>query len=125
MQDEDTVVIPEEEEIIEEGTGTLFPDGDAPAPRKGLSSAEKLTLVSPDEPSRIMEKFGEQLPKLPEVGDLVEGPVIGIEKSAIYIDIPPFGTGTIYGREFMSARDIIKKINIGDSVTAKIVQKEN
>jgi ribosomal protein S1 len=50
------------------------------------------------------------------VDDVVEGKVIGIEKSGVYIDIPPFGTGIIYGREYINARDIIKKINVGDSV---------
>lgn len=121
MSEEDTeIVIAENGEAIEEETLFVKPE----AARKGLSSTEKLTLVSPDEPSSIMEKYGAKLPKLPEVGDLVEGPVIGIEKAAIFIDIVPFGTGTIYGREFMSARDIIKKLNIGDIVTAKIVEKE-
>ena len=56
---------------------------------------------------------------------LVEGPVIDIEKSSVYIDLRPFGTGIIYGREFMAARDIIKKINIGDLVKAKIVDINN
>jgi len=55
------------------------------------------------------------------IGDLVEGPVIAIEKAQVYIDLTPFGTGIIYGREFMVARDVIKKINIGDVVAAKIV----
>lgn len=57
----------------------------------------------------------------PVVGDLVEGPVIATEKSAVFIDLAPFGTGIIYGREFIAARDVIKKINIGDVVAAKIV----
>ena len=56
---------------------------------------------------------------------LIEGPVIGIEKAAIYIDLGPYGTGVIYGREFRNARDIIKKMNIGDTVKAKIVETEN
>jgi small subunit ribosomal protein S1 len=56
---------------------------------------------------------------------LVEGPVIDIGKSSVYIDLKPYGTGIIYGREFMAARDIIKKINIGDLVKAKIVDIEN
>lgn len=120
----------DEETIIAEDTGETTTE-EAPAvkslidERRGLSSSEKLTLVSPEEPSGVMEKLSSQLPKLPEAGDIVEGPVIGIEKSAIYIDLTPFGTGTIYGREFMSARDIIKRINIGDIVTAKIVEREN
>ncbi|MBX4198450.1 S1 RNA-binding domain-containing protein, partial [Candidatus Parcubacteria bacterium] len=61
----------------------------------------------------------------PSVADLVEGPVIGIEKSAIYIDLHPYGTGIIYGREFIAARDIIKKIGLGDNVSAKVVDTNN
>ena len=57
----------------------------------------------------------------PSVDDVIEGTVLGIEKSAVYIDIPPFGTGIIYGREFNNARDLIKKMNPGDTVSAKIV----
>jgi hypothetical protein len=40
----------------------------------------------------------------PKVDDLVNGTVIGIEKSAIYIDIPPFGTGIIFGKASGEAR---------------------
>lgn len=61
----------------------------------------------------------------PSVGDIVEGLVIGIEKSAIFINLPPYGTGIIYGREFIAARDIIKKIAIGDNVSAKVVDTNN
>jgi small subunit ribosomal protein S1 len=57
----------------------------------------------------------------PTIGDLVEGPVINIEKSAVYIDLGPVGTGIIYGREYITARDIIKKINLGDVIAAKVV----
>ena len=57
----------------------------------------------------------------PLQGDLIEGVVIAIDGNAMYVDIPPFGTGIIYGREYIVARDIIKKSHVGDSVTAKIV----
>lgn len=57
----------------------------------------------------------------PALDALVEGPVIGIQKSSVYIDLAPFGTGIIYGREFQNARDIIKKINLGDLVKAKVI----
>lgn len=57
--------------------------------------------------------------------DLVEGRVLAIEKSAVYIDVAPYGTGIIYGAEFLQARDVIKKINIGDTVKAKVVDLEN
>ncbi len=64
------------------------------------------------------------LPPL-ELDTLVEGTVIDIAKSSVYVDLKPFGTGVIYGREFIAAKDIIKKINIGDTVKAKIVDLEN
>lgn len=61
----------------------------------------------------------------PSEGELVDGSVIAIEKSCIYVDLPPYGTGIIYGKEFINARDIIKGISIGDSISAKIVGTEN
>jgi small subunit ribosomal protein S1 len=61
----------------------------------------------------------------PQLDMLVEGPVIDIKKSSVYIDLAPFGTGIIYGREFINAKDIIKKVNMGDVVKAKVVDVEN
>jgi len=80
---------------------------------------------SDEEALTVMGKLVHQISGIPELGDLVEGPVISIEKSSIYVDLEPFGTGIIYGREFLAARDLVKKINIGDAVTAKVVEKEN
>ncbi len=100
----------------------VVPAGDA---KKALSSSEKLTLTSPEITSEAMEKYVEKMPKLPEEGDVIEGRVIGIEKTELYIDLAPLGTGIIYGREFMNARDIIRKLNIGDIVTAKVLEREN
>jgi small subunit ribosomal protein S1 len=57
--------------------------------------------------------------------DVIEGKVLAIDKSAVYVDVAPFGTGIIYGYEFIQAKDVIKKLNIGDSVTAKVVELEN
>lgn len=58
-------------------------------------------------------------------GDLVEGVVIAVSKAAVYIDLHPFGTGIIYGREFLVARDVVRKIQPGDKVAAKIVGTDN
>jgi small subunit ribosomal protein S1 len=57
----------------------------------------------------------------PSLEDVIEGPVISVDKGAVYIDLHPFGTGIIFGKEFQNARDIIKKINIGDTVAGKVV----
>lgn len=60
-----------------------------------------------------------------EVGELVEGTVLTIDSMEMYIEIPLYGTGIIYGQEYINARDMIKNINVGDSVKAKIVEREN
>lgn len=69
----------------------------------------------------VKEEFLDKIPNPPQVDDLVEGPVISIDKGAVYIDLPPFGTGIIYGREFQNARDIIKRINVSDTVAGKVI----
>lgn len=61
----------------------------------------------------------------PKVGDLAEGTVIANVRGRVYIDLPPFGTGVIYGREYLAAREILKKVSIGDSVTAKVVETDS
>lgn len=73
----------------------------------------------------LMNKLVETSPNPPSLGDVVEGNVISIEKSAVYIDLNPFGTGIIFGKEFINTRDVIRKINIGDSVAAKVVDIGN
>lgn len=67
----------------------------------------------------------EETPAPPKVGDTVEGPVVAIQSGKVYIDIPPFGTGIIYGREYLAARDILKKVALGDTISAKVVEAEN
>ena len=57
--------------------------------------------------------------------DIVEGTVVAIEKAALYVDLGFAGTGIIYGVEFINARDVIKRINIGDMISAKVILREN
>ncbi len=57
----------------------------------------------------------------PKEGDIVEGPVIALDRARLYIDLPPFGTGVIYGREYMNAREVIKRTNVGDRIAAKVL----
>lgn len=64
-------------------------------------------------------------PTPPEAGQVIEGVVSAIGRARVYIDLPPFGTGIIYGREFMNARDILRKVTVGDTIAAKVVESEN
>ena len=57
----------------------------------------------------------------PKEGDIVEGKVLALDRARLYIDLPPFGTGVIYGREYMNAREVIKRTNVGDIVAAKVI----
>src|SRR3989344_4812927 len=71
-----------------------------------------------------MEELLRGVQKRPQLDDVVEGPVIAIGRARVYIDLPPFGTGIIYGREYLSARETLKNVNIGDLVTAKVTGVE-
>jgi small subunit ribosomal protein S1 len=64
-------------------------------------------------------------PKRPANDDVVEGSVIAVGRARVFVDLPPFGTGIIYGREYLSARETLKNVNIGDTVTAKVVGTDN
>lgn len=75
-------------------------------------------------PKKPMDEVLKSTAARPEAGALVEGTVIGKGKLTLYVDLPPFGTGIIFGREYLNARDIIKKVNLGDIITAKIVEAE-
>lgn len=86
--------------------------------------AKKVDTVEEKIESPLADLYEKSLSPL-DGDQLIEGAVIDIQKSSIYIDLTPYGTGVIYGREFITAKDIIKKINIGDMVKAKIIDREN
>lgn len=89
------------------------------------SSEEVVQSIEDQKANSLMGKLVADSANPYALGDLVEGPVVSIEKNAIYIDLRPFGTGIIFGREYMAVRDVIKKINIGDLVAAKVVDTNN
>lgn len=73
----------------------------------------------------VMQKFINESPEPPKVGDIVEGVVSAIGRSRVYVDLPPFGSGLIFGREYMNARDILRKVSVGDAIGAKVVDANN
>ncbi|MFA6476412.1 MAG: S1 RNA-binding domain-containing protein [Candidatus Paceibacterota bacterium] len=85
---------------------------------------ERDERVESDVPKRLMDDLIKQSAHKPEVGAIIEGTVIGKGGKTLYIDVPPFGTGIIFGREYLNAKDIIKKISVGDTVTAKVIETE-
>lgn len=71
--------------------------------------------------SLLMQKLVADSPEPPQEGQLIEGVVSAIGRARVFVDLPPFGTGLIYGREYMNARDILRKVSVGDSIAAKVV----
>ena len=69
----------------------------------------------------LMAGVVERSAQPPKEGDIVEGKVIMLDRARVYIDLPPFGTGIIYGREYLNAREVIKRTNPGDIIAAKVV----
>jgi small subunit ribosomal protein S1 len=106
----------------DENTQTEVEMTDAETREANIVAKKNEAMIMTDaQKSSVMGKMVSSMKNPPQIGDLVEGPVIAIEKSSVYVDLAPFGTGIIYGREFIVARDVIKKINIGDTIAAKIV----
>ncbi|MFA5744788.1 MAG: S1 RNA-binding domain-containing protein [Candidatus Paceibacterota bacterium] len=68
-----------------------------------------------------MAGFIDTIPTPPVTNDLVEGTIIAISRGRVYVDLPPFGTGIIYGREYLNAADVLRKANLGDTISAKVV----
>jgi len=93
-------------------------------PENTAKVAITLTLEEPEGDRVLMDEVVKASPGRPEESALVDGQVIAKGKLALYVDLPPFGTGIIFGREYLNARDIIKKVNIGDTVTAKVIESE-
>lgn len=71
-----------------------------------------------------MVDYAQKSAEPPKEGDIVEGTVLALDRARLYIDLPPFGTGVIFGREYMNAREVIKRVNIGDVVAAKVISTD-
>lgn len=71
-----------------------------------------------------MDEVAKNTAERPREKALVKGTVIAKTKDGVFVDLPPFGTGLIFGREYLNARDIIKEINLGDEISAKVITPE-
>lgn len=89
---------------------------------------EELTeegIEEPVAPEGVMHGLANDSKEPPSQGDITTGKVLALHKNSVFVDLPPFGTGIIYGREYANARDIIKNISIGDEVTGTIIDVNN
>jgi small subunit ribosomal protein S1 len=85
-------------------------------------TTENTTTVAP---VHVMDAFIAETPSYPQEGDLVEGAVVALAKGKVFVDLHPYGTGIIYGREYMTASDILRRVKAGDTIAAKVVESTN
>jgi len=60
-----------------------------------------------------------------KAGDIVDAKLLRKERGACYFDLGRFGVGVIRGFELLNAKNILKDIKIGESLTAKVIEPEN
>ncbi len=90
----------------------------APVAEKKTAPVVSTIILDPSHP---MAGMIEGIATPPRVGDVIEGTIIELVRGRLYVDLPPFGTGIIYGREYLNAADVLRKANPGDTITAKVV----
>lgn len=63
--------------------------------------------------------------KIPKIGEIVEGEVLGRGSCSIFVDLGCLGIGIIYGKNFLSAKEQLRKLRVGDRIFVKIIELEN
>lgn len=68
---------------------------------------------------------GKETPHLPQAGDLIEGRLIKVSKTALLLDLGPLGTGIVYGGEIKENKDAFRELKIGQKISALVLEPEN
>lgn len=85
---------------------------------ENMQKTENITNITPGQEI--------QAPSLPpKKGEMVGGKIIGQDRQAVYIDLGPIGTGIVFGKEFQTAKSILKQLQPGDNIKAKVVEVDN
>ena len=64
-------------------------------------------------------------PKLPKVGDLIEGRIISLSKSEVHLDLEGITTGVVRGRELFDESGDSANLKVGDLAQATVMELEN
>ncbi len=99
-------------------------DSDAQEP-DAPTSVRTDSHPSIQKPRHPMEALLKSSGNFLKAGDLVDGTVIEKKGTRVFVDLGPKGMGVIYGREYYAAQDVIKGMQEGDSISAKVVDVDN
>ncbi len=58
-------------------------------------------------------------------GELIKVKFLNRNRRILYFDLGKFGTGVVYGKEFLNAKSVIKNLILGDFYNVKIIGLEN
>ncbi|MEK7559698.1 MAG: S1 RNA-binding domain-containing protein [Patescibacteria group bacterium] len=85
-----------------------------------------LVTLETDKKNTVMEELLKSKSRaFLKLGELVEGAVLQKRGTNLFLDLGDRGMGIVFGREFQNAKDIIKKLKIGDLISVKVVDLEN
>jgi len=74
--------------------------------------------------NETLQKINDSV-RILKAGDMINGKVLAIENLAIYLDLGPTKTGIIYGAEYQNAKNVLKSMKIGDTISVKVLETEN
>ncbi|HPN96860.1 MAG TPA: S1 RNA-binding domain-containing protein [Candidatus Moranbacteria bacterium] len=96
-----------------------------PKEDKSSKKKEKKAPKMAEEENSPMDKLLSQNPiSFPQIGENIAGKVIEVSSNEIYLDLAPFGTGIVLGKEIKDGMGV-GKIKIGDEVSAIVTDLEN
>lgn len=92
---------------------------------KDGSLYKNMDTVKKEAPQLQMLKDNPSVMPVLKSGDLVEATLVEKTPKGVFFEINKIGLGIIYGVEVQNAKEILKKLSIGDTVSAKVVIPEN
>ncbi len=107
----------------EDASVTEKPVAKAEKKEKIVKKSSKIT-PEPQKSSVMGDLLAQNSFPFPEVGTTVNGEVIEVSSNEIYLDLAPFGTGVVLGKEMKDGLGN-GKLKIGDIVQATIMELEN
>ncbi len=67
----------------------------------------------------------DSLPRLPQVGDIVEATVLSVSKNEVTLDIGGIASGLVRGKELIDESGETADLKVGDTVSATVLELEN
>ena len=84
-----------------------------------------LTKTKKNEAMKEALHTAKDLPQMPRTGDTIEGKIIEIGRSMVFLDLGAIGTGVIIGKELEDGTDTFRNLKLGDKISAMVIDLEN